>query len=129
MKRFLTSLGVFTLAAIAFQAAGQTGVWITNAAMSARAFGAATTASNRVYMMGGGNYSCGVFSTAQAYDPVSNTWTNLTSMPTPRYEHCAAELNGLVYTIQGNPGCGSAGQAMSIVEVYNPIFNAWATKA
>jgi N-acetylneuraminic acid mutarotase len=129
MKRFLTTFAVFLLGSVAFTVSGQTGVWTTNAAMSPRAFGAAATVSNKVYMIGGGNYSCGVVSTLQAYNPVSNTWANLTSMPTARYELCAAELNGLIYAIEGNPGCGSAGQAMATVEAYNPVSNSWSTRA
>src|SRR4051812_12957758 len=129
MKRFLTTFGVFILGSVAFKVSGQTGVWTTNAAMSTRAFGAAASVSNKVYMIGGGNFSCGVVSTSQAYNPVSNSWANLTSMATPRYELCAAELNGLVYAIEGNPGCGSAGQAMTTVEAYNPVSNSWSTRA
>jgi N-acetylneuraminic acid mutarotase len=108
----------------------QGGSWTTNlAVISARGFGAAAAAGGKVYMVGGGTYSCGVFSTLQGYDPVANAWTNLANMPTSRYEFGAAELNGLIYAIGGNPGCGPAGSAKRDVEAYNPAANSWSTKA
>jgi N-acetylneuraminic acid mutarotase len=129
MKRFFTTVGVCLVGLVTFTVSGQTGVWTAKAPMSPRALGAAATVSNVVYMIGGGDYSCGTVSTAEAYNPGSNAWSTLTSMPTARYELCAAELNGLVYAIEGNPGCGSAGQAMSIVQAYNPVANTWTTRA
>src|SRR5258708_1105865 len=119
-------LGVFyTLTTTA-----QTGVWNTNVApISSRALGAAATVGGKVYMVGGGTYSCGVNSALQAYDPLGNAWTNLPNMPTARYEFGATELNGQLYAIGGNPGCGSAGRAIRAVEAYDPVSNLWSTRA
>src|SRR5437016_656238 len=88
---------------ILLTAAAQDGMWSTNVTpISTRALGAAATVSGKVYMVGGGNYSCGVTSALQAYDPAANAWTNLANMPTPRYEFGAAELNGQFYAVGGN---------------------------
>jgi N-acetylneuraminic acid mutarotase len=130
MKRTITTiiaiLGLFRAAT----ASAQTGVWTTNVAtVSSRALGAAATIGGKIYMVGGGNYSCGVNSALQAYDPVANAWTNLANMPTARYEFGATDLNGQLYAIGGNPGCGSAGSAIRAVEAYDPVSNVWSSKA
>src|SRR5260221_14585806 len=97
-------LGVFcTLTTTA-----QTGVWNTNvAAISPRAFGAAATVGGKVYMVGGGTYSCGGNSILQAYGPATKAWVGLANMPSARYEVGAAELNGEFYAIGRNTGGGS----------------------
>ena len=108
----------------------QGGVWTTNLpVITVRGFAAAAVVSGKVYMVGGGNYSCNVYSTLQGYDPVANAWTSLANMPTPRYEFGAAELNGLLYAIGGNPGCGSPSDAIRAVEAYNPVANNWSSKS
>jgi N-acetylneuraminic acid mutarotase len=129
MKPSITTLGALILGLFSFTSFGQNGVWTNVAAISPRGFGGAATVNGKVYMVGGGNYSCNVYSTLQAYDAVANGWVTLANMPTPRYEFGAAELNGLLYAIGGNPGCGSAGQAKRDVEAYNPVSNTWSTKA
>jgi len=116
MKRTVATVIALLVVLCALTALAQPGVWSTNApAASPRALGAAATVGGKVYMVGGGNYSCGVNSTLQAYDPVANAWTNLANMPTARYELGATELNGQLYAVGGNPGCGSPGSAIRAV--------------
>ena len=38
-------------------------------------------------------------------------------------------MNGLLYAIAGNPGCGSPGNAIKAVEAYDPAANTWSSKA
>jgi hypothetical protein len=64
----------------------------------------------------------------QAYDPATNVWATLANMPTQRYEFGAAELNGQLYAIGGNPGCGSPDQAIRAVEAYDPVAKIWSSK-
>src|SRR5258708_34310692 len=130
MKRTIASLILILGLFCTIAATAQTGVWSTNVAtISSRALGAAAAIGGKVYMVGGGNYSCGVNSTLQAYDPPANAWTNLANMPTARYEFGATELNGQLYAIGGNPGCGSAASAIRTVEPYDPVSNIWSSKA
>src|SRR6266850_1110478 len=130
MKRTVVSLTAILCLFCAMTAMAQSGVWSTNLpAISSRALGAAATVGGKIYMVGGGTYSCGVNSALQAYDPLGNAWTNLPNMPTARYEFGATELNGQLYAIGGNPGCGSAGSAIRAVEAYDPVSNLWTTKA
>ena len=122
----IAALGAF----VSLNAAAQSGSWRTNvAAISPRALGAAATVGGRMFMVGGGNYSCGVNATLQAYDPATEVWATLANMPTPRYEFGAAELNGQLYAIAGNPGCGSPASAIRAVEAYDPVANTWSSKA
>ena len=129
MKPYLTILAAFTFGLFSVTAFGQSGVWTNVAAISPRGWGAAATVGGKIYMVGGGTYSCGVNSLLQAYDPATNVWLSLSNMPTARYEFGAAELNGLVYAVAGNPGCGSPGTAKREVEAYNPVSNSWSTNA
>ena len=123
-----SALAALTLARVQ-PARAQNGVWTTNiATISPRALGAAATVGGKVYMVGGGTYSCGVNAMLQAYDPATNVWVNLANMPTARYELGATELNGQLYAIAGNPGCGSAAQAIRAVEAYYPASNTWSNK-
>lgn len=117
------------LAALPLTAGAQLGTWSTNVAIisPARADGAAVVLGGKIYAMGGGNYGCIVFSTLQAYEPTNNTWTTLAPLPTARYEFGAAELNGLIYAVGGNPGCGGP-SGLNLVEAYNPVSNTWSNK-
>ena len=77
----------------------------------------------RIYVMGGysSNSSSVPTSTARAYDPRTDSWTNLTSMGTAtRGAGIAIDQNGLIYVISGF----SSGD-ISNVQVYNPSSDTW----
>jgi len=57
------------------------------------------------------------------YDPITNTWTQLANMPTPRWGPVAVELNGLIHIFAGEAITGLTGAH----EVYNPATNTWST--
>jgi N-acetylneuraminic acid mutarotase len=62
----------------------------------------------------------------EAYNPGSNSWTTVSSMPTARGGQAAAYLNGLIYVAGGcNGTCSSA---LNTVEAYDPVANSWTTK-
>ena len=48
-----------------------------------------------------GGIDGGLHSTVEAYDPVSNTWTNAAPMPTARYALGVGVLNGVLYAVGG----------------------------
>lgn len=58
-------------------------------------------------------------STMDAYNPSTETWTAVASVPTARYAPGVAALNGLVYVIGGD---------VRTVEAYDPQTNTWTTK-
>jgi len=80
-----------------------------------------------VYVVGGQN-ATGVLATMEAYDPISNTWTTKTSMPTARTGAGAGVINGIIY-VAGGLNNASPGMVVVTVEAYDPTTNAWTTKA
>ena len=52
-------------------------------------------------------------------------WTTLAPMPTPRYAHRMAAVNGILYAVGGIVN----GAGVSTVEAYDPATNTWSTKA
>jgi N-acetylneuraminic acid mutarotase len=67
--------------------------------------------------------------TVQAYDPATNTWKELTPMPTPRNHAAIGAVNGKIYVIGGRVGAAFIALASdtSLVEVYDPATDTWGT--
>jgi N-acetylneuraminic acid mutarotase len=63
--------------------------------------------------------------TLESYDPVANSWTTLTGMPTARTGLAAAAVNGQLYAIGGFRG----GTNVATVEVYDPGTGVWQTRS
>jgi N-acetylneuraminic acid mutarotase len=64
--------------------------------------------------------------TVFVYDPNTDAWATLATMPTARSGSAAAVVNGILYVIGGNL---TDGTTCSIVEAYDPVANTWSTKA
>ena len=69
----------------------------------------------RIYLVGGYESGAGRVSTVWAYDPVLDSWCEVASMATERYNHGAAALGGKLFVM----GCGSQ------AEVYDPKADSW----
>lgn len=67
---------------------------------TARAAFAVTQANGKLYAIGGSG-GIGGLSSVDVYDPSTNTWTTIASMPTPRAHLAAEALSGFVYAIGG----------------------------
>ena len=63
----------------------------------------------------------------QAYDPSTDSWENMASLPTARSQMEANVVNAKIYLIGGRTG----GQytTVDVNEVYDPATDTWATKA
>ncbi len=90
-----------------------------------------TTHGGFLYVIGGDNYA-GVLSDLQRYDPVTDTWTTLTSMPTARAGAAAAVIDDGIFVIggrQSTSGPCSGGPYLGTVEKYDVDTNTWSTVA
>ena len=66
-----------------------------------------------------------LLSSAEVYDPATNTWTAIASMSTPRYWFQTEVIDGKIYAIGGG---GSSG-TLSSAEVYDPAADTWTSIA
>jgi N-acetylneuraminic acid mutarotase len=71
-------------------------------------------------------------STFESYDPVTDTWTSLPPMPTPRTDLSLAIIDSKVYAVGGCGGDGNVQNAkscdpLSTVEVYDPSTQTWSS--
>ena len=55
-------------------------------------------------------------------DSGSDSWTTVSSMPTPRDGHAVAAVDGMIYAIGGYDG-----SYLSVVERYDPGSDSWTT--
>jgi N-acetylneuraminic acid mutarotase len=62
--------------------------------------------------------------THEAYDPATDSWTQLAPMPTPRNHLGAATLNGRIHAVVGR---ADGNFTMTTHEIYDPATNAWIT--
>jgi len=64
-------------------------------------------------------------SVVEEYDPMTDTWTKKSDMPTPRGNLSTCVLNGKIYAIGGN----EFGKTFSVVEEYDPVADKWMSKS
>jgi len=106
--------------------------WIGRTSMPAPRYAtSAVTLNNKIYVIGGVNASNQIQSIVEVYDPVENTWSTAAPMPTARTRLAAvAGPDGKIYAIGGSTSStlDLTGYS-SVVEVYTPGTNSWATVA
>ncbi len=105
--------------------------WTSRTSLPKPTFQMGTTvgSNGKIYVIGGissdglgPNY---ISSRVEEYDPVANTWTDRTPIPTPRYGLAAvAATNGKIYAIGGVNTSG----ILSTVEEYDPETNTWRSR-
>lgn len=109
--------------------------WTTLANMpTARLWlGAASSNDGRVFVMGGlGSLTLGspALSTAEVYDPATNEWAVVESMPTARFGAAVVTgADGLIYVIGGLPSYAGGILGLRTVEAYDPASDTWQTRA
>jgi hypothetical protein len=79
--------------------------------------------NGKVYAIGGCVDVHGVtFSTVEAYDPETDSWTEKADMPTPRKAVATSVVNGKIYAIGGSAVAHWDTGGVSTVEQYEPGF-------
>lgn len=100
--------------------------WVTTQyANYSRIFQSATLLGDGRVLVIGGAVNGSPTKTAEIYNPMANTWTNVTSMAYARYGHTATLIpsSGKVVVVGGYGVSGN----MSSVEIYDPSTNLWST--
>eukprot|EP01130_Rhizamoeba_saxonica_P002365 TRINITY_DN12185_c0_g1_i1.p1 TRINITY_DN12185_c0_g1~~TRINITY_DN12185_c0_g1_i1.p1 ORF type:complete len:824 (-),score=194.20 TRINITY_DN12185_c0_g1_i1:45-2516(-) len=101
-------------------------------------FTASTVGEKGIYLIGGcgsetvstvdfnegtSQYDCDeVADSVIIYQPKSDSYTTLVSLPTPRYRHSAAVYNELIYIFGG---INDSGDVVNEVEIFNTLTNEW----
>jgi N-acetylneuraminic acid mutarotase len=104
--------------------------WTTKASMpTPRSDFSISEAGGSIYTFGGAPNIvlslCTPLDVVEAYNPATDSWSPKASMPMPaRWVTAAATVNGLIYVIGGQTGCGGN---VATVEAYNPATNIWTT--
>jgi hypothetical protein len=80
---------------------------------------------NGVLYAVGGAQNATYESAVEAYDPISNSWSSKTPMPTARFAPAAGVVDGILYVAGG----GNSGGSVGTLEAYDPVSNTWSTKA
>jgi N-acetylneuraminic acid mutarotase len=83
----------------------------------------------KVYVIGGRVETETALSAVEAYDPRTDSWARMADMPTQRGRVAVAAFNGQIYVFGGVVGGETAVVPMSIVEVFDPVANRWASAA
>ena len=79
----------------------------------------------RIYVVGGSADGSAVVGVLERYDPLSDQWTALTPMPTPRAALAVEAVSGRLYAIGGTNSPGA--QQFDIVEIYDPDTDSWSS--
>lgn len=83
----------------------------------------------KIYTVGGSTSTSmpiNALKTVQEYDPVSNTWTNKSNIPTARFHASIASVNNRIYVFGGSVSENQL--ALKSVESYDPLSDTWETK-
>ena len=90
----------------------------------------ASTVNNKIYVIGGSTSLLGtgyVVNSVYEYNPVSDSWTTKSNIPTPLAFAAASVVDGKIYVIGGAPfGMNSAYKS---VYEYNPATDTWTKKS
>ena len=102
------------------------GTWTTKASMlTGRNYSSAGVIDSRLYVVGGG----GGLNVNEAYDPLTDTWATKAPAPTPRAFAGAGVIAGKLYVAGGCINSDCIPGNTNILEVYDPVANAWTDKA
>ncbi|PVX26216.1 MAG: hypothetical protein CW691_02085 [Candidatus Bathyarchaeum sp.] len=117
-----------------------TNTWTTKTPMlTPRSDFGIAVVNDKIYCIGGiidfdwSGYGKGILTAVnEVYDPATDTWDTLTSMPTKRQRPTANVVNGKIYLIYGfqyqNLPPPQTRTELDVNEVYDPETDSWTTK-
>ncbi len=133
LKGFLAGgLILFLSLAVTGPALAQSGTWKTLSPMTTARYGAAAgVIDGKIYVASGvsalGNYGGIWTNTTEVYDPITNTWTNISPIPINTEEGAAGVINGKLY-VAGGSSSQYAGNIANL-QIYDPATNEWTSGA
>lgn len=95
---------------------------------TARCFAGCAVYDNKIYIIGGMKSLTGSFnntSLVERFDPVSNNWDTVSSLPDAKDALGAGTYENKIYAIGGFQWVDSIGYYKRTVECYDPILNSW----
>ena len=102
-----------------------TNTWEEKAPMpTARTFFSTSVVNGVIYAIGGGSANAGdakIYAAVEVYDPVTDTWTKETDLPTPRLALSTNVVDGKIYAIGGGPAV-NVNYPKAIVEAFDTGF-------
>lgn len=105
--------------------------WTTISSLTTPRHAHTTTllSSGKVLVAGGEKtWYSGILSSAELYDPSTNSWGSAGSLTVPRVYHTATLLpSGKVLVTGGRGSDGSTGPNLPTAELYDPDTNTWST--
>jgi len=116
--------------------------WSSKASLAFAKVGLGVVAvEGKIYAIGGStaveSHRYGFSALNEVYDPMTNTWTTLASMPTPRRDFAIVAYQNKIYCIGGIVGAKPMDEwglfyssvLSNVVEVYDIATNSWSTVA
>jgi N-acetylneuraminic acid mutarotase len=113
-----------------------TNTWSPKAPMSTyRGAAAAAVINGKLYVLGGysrndegPDNSTYTYNTMEVYDPATDTWSTKAPMPTNRWYHNVAVVNGILYVMGGYSSINNGiSEIIDTVYAYDPVTNTWTT--
>lgn len=103
-----------------------TQAWSPVSAMpTARAYAAAATVGDRIFVVGGGTSAAQALDTVESYDPILDAWTSELPMPRARHRPRAAAFGGRLVVIGGSNAQYSH---VARVDVFDPALGTWSNE-
>jgi N-acetylneuraminic acid mutarotase len=107
-----------------------TDTWETKSGTEFSAFFCANVVNDKLYVMGGQRqvfYPHGTIEQNMLYDPLTDSWTDLTPMPTGVSDYTSAVIDNKIYVMGGRSGSVTAENILT--QIYDPETDAWSTGA
>jgi len=105
--------------------------WKPKASMSRGRLGlSVSVVESKIYAIGGmtsgGNFWSGMQDEVEVYEPVTDSWTIKSPIPTPRVWLSTSVVDGKIYAIGGALVTKTP---VATVEMYDPVTDTWTTKS